>query len=60
MDYLTVKEVAELKNCSERYIKRLAKNGKIKAEVKFDPEIKQERLFYSGIRAFRGFASQIL
>ncbi|MDE5772091.1 MAG: Mu transposase C-terminal domain-containing protein [Ruminococcus sp.] len=32
MDYLTVKEVAELKGCSERYIKRLCKNGVIRAE----------------------------
>ena len=29
MDYLTVKETAELKGCSERYIQRLMKNGKM-------------------------------
>ena len=29
MDYLTVKEVAELKNCSEQYIKKLCKDNKI-------------------------------
>lgn len=28
MDYLTVREVAEIKECSERYIKRLCKDGK--------------------------------
>lgn len=32
MDYLTVKETAELKGCSERYIQRLIKNGKIVSE----------------------------
>ena len=32
MNYLTVKEVAELKNCSERYIKQLCKDGKIQTE----------------------------
>ncbi|MGN1037119.1 MAG: hypothetical protein ACI4PX_05040, partial [Ruminococcus sp.] len=29
MDYLTVKEVAELKVCSERYIKKLCKDSKL-------------------------------
>lgn len=29
MDYLTVREVAEIKECSERYIKRLCKDGKL-------------------------------
>ncbi len=43
VDYLTVKELAELKGCSERYIKQIAKSGKIKAEIQFDNEIKQER-----------------
>ncbi len=47
MDYLTVKETAELKGCSIQHIKKLAKNGKIKAEIKFDPEIKQKRYFVS-------------
>ena len=32
MDYLTVKEAAELKGCSERYIKELCKSGKLQAE----------------------------
>jgi len=31
MDYLTVKEVAELKGCSERYVKKLAKDGKLES-----------------------------
>ncbi|MCM1530521.1 MAG: Mu transposase C-terminal domain-containing protein [Alistipes sp.] len=43
MDYLTVKELAELKGCSERYIKQIAKSGKLNAEIQFDAEIKQER-----------------
>lgn len=34
MDYLTVKEVAELKECSERYIQRLIKSGKMHSEQK--------------------------
>lgn len=45
MYYLTVKELAELKSCSIQHIKKLAKDGKIKAEIKFDTEIKQERYF---------------
>lgn len=32
MEYLTVKETAELKGCSERYIQRLIKNGKMVSE----------------------------
>ncbi|MDE6780871.1 MAG: helix-turn-helix domain-containing protein, partial [Ruminococcus sp.] len=32
MEYLTVKETAELKGCSERYIKTLCKDGKIQTE----------------------------
>ncbi|MDE6780834.1 MAG: integrase, partial [Ruminococcus sp.] len=32
MDYLTAKEVSELKGCSERYIQRLIKNGKMVSE----------------------------
>ena len=32
MDYLTVKELAELKGCSERYIQRLVKSNKMVAE----------------------------
>ena len=32
MDYLTVKQVAELKKCSEQYIKKLCKDGKFQTE----------------------------
>ncbi|MDE6520382.1 MAG: Mu transposase C-terminal domain-containing protein [Ruminococcus sp.] len=32
MDYLSTKEVAELKGCSDRYIKQLCKDGKIQAK----------------------------
>lgn len=31
MDYLTVREVAEIKECSERYIKKLCKDGKLES-----------------------------
>ena len=31
MDYLTVKEVAEIKGCSEQYIKKIIKDGKMEA-----------------------------
>lgn len=31
MEFLTVKEVAELKGCSEQYIKRIVKEGKLEA-----------------------------
>lgn len=43
MDYLTVKEVAELMNCSVQYVKKLCKDNKIQAELQYDPKIKQER-----------------
>lgn len=47
MDYLTVKETAELKGCSVRYINRLIQNGKMQAEIRFDDTIKQNRYFIS-------------
>lgn len=40
MDYLTVKEVAELKGCSEQYIKKLCKVGKLQAEQHTHPQNK--------------------
>lgn len=43
MDYLTIKELAQLKGCSERHAKRIVKEGKIQAEMQIDPMIKQER-----------------
>lgn len=41
MDYLTVKEAAELKCCSERYVKTLCKNGKLHSEQQIHPQNKQ-------------------
>lgn len=41
MDYLTVKEVAELKKCKSQYIRKLILDGKIKAEKQYNPELKQ-------------------
>lgn len=41
MDYLTVKEYAELKGCTERYIKRICKEGKIPAEQRPHPQNKK-------------------
>lgn len=41
MDYLTVKEYAELKGCTERYIKRICKEGKIQAEQRPHPQNKK-------------------
>lgn len=38
MDLLTVKEVAELKGCSEQYIRRIIKEGKLEAEEDNDPK----------------------
>ena len=38
MDYLSVKELAELKGCSERYIKRICSTGKIFAEQQEHPQ----------------------
>ncbi|EJU21512.1 integrase core domain protein [Peptoanaerobacter stomatis] len=37
MEYLSVKEVAELKGCTERYIRLLTKNGKLSADIKQNP-----------------------
>lgn len=42
MDYLTVKEVAELKGCSERYVQRLCKSGKIEFELYIDANNQQQ------------------
>lgn len=41
MDYLTVAELAELKNCSVQYIKRICKDGKILTELQPHPQNKQ-------------------
>ncbi len=36
VDYLTVKKLAELKGCSERYVQRLIKSNKIVAEERIN------------------------
>lgn len=41
MDYLTVKEAAELKNCSVQYVKKLCKDGAVQAEARIHPQNKQ-------------------
>lgn len=41
MDYLTVAELAELKNCSVQYIKRICKDGKMLTELQPHPQNKQ-------------------
>ncbi|MBQ8297098.1 MAG: DDE-type integrase/transposase/recombinase [Ruminococcus sp.] len=43
MDYLTVREAAELKGCSEQYMKRIIKEGKIQAEMQLNPETNKMR-----------------
>lgn len=40
MDYLSVKETAEIKSCSERYIKKLCKDGKLEAVQQPHPQNK--------------------
>lgn len=42
MEYLTVKEVAELKGCSERYVQRLCKSGKIEFTQYIDANNQQQ------------------
>jgi len=37
VDLLTVKEVAELKGCTERYIRRIIKDGKLQAQEDSNP-----------------------
>lgn len=41
MDYLTVKELAELRNCSVQYVKKLCKDDKIQTELQLHPQNKQ-------------------
>ena len=41
MNYLTIKEVAELKECSVRYIRTLCSQGKIKTEIQPHPQNKK-------------------
>lgn len=41
MDYLTVKEYAELKNCKTQYIRKLCKEGKVQAEQHLHPQNKK-------------------
>ncbi|MDE6539072.1 MAG: Mu transposase C-terminal domain-containing protein [Ruminococcus sp.] len=41
MNYLTIKEVAELKECSVRYIRKLCSQGKIKTEIQPHPQNKK-------------------
>lgn len=38
MEYLSVKEVAELKGCSVQYIKKIAHDGKLKAVQEINPQ----------------------
>ena len=38
LDFLTVKEVAELKGCTPRYIKKIAKDGKLEAKQELNPQ----------------------
>lgn len=41
MDYLTVKEYAELKGCKPQYIRKLILDGKLEAEQRPHPQNKQ-------------------
>lgn len=41
MDYLTVKEYAELKGCKTQYIQKLCKEGKVQAEQHLHPQNKK-------------------
>ena len=43
MDYLTVKEAAELKGCSDQYMKRIIKDGKIHADMQLNPDTNKMR-----------------
>ena len=38
MNFLTVKEVAELKGCSVQYLKKLAKDGRLEARQEINPQ----------------------
>lgn len=44
MDYLAVKEVAKLKGCSERYIKKLCKDGKLETTQELNAKGKMKYL----------------
>ncbi|MCM1314138.1 MAG: Mu transposase C-terminal domain-containing protein [Prevotella sp.] len=41
MEYLTIKQTAELKKCSVRYIRQLCSDGKIKTEIQPHPQNKK-------------------
>ena len=68
MDYLTVREVAEIKECSERYIKKLCKDGKLesiqttscKGRMKYMVPIfalseQEQAIYYSKMKKENGF-----
>ncbi|MDE7137283.1 MAG: Mu transposase C-terminal domain-containing protein [Ruminococcus sp.] len=73
MEHLTVKETAELKGCSERYIKALCKDGKIQTEQELSckgrmkyiipvsalPEDLQIR-YYSRLKKDAGLAPELM
>ena len=72
MDYLTVKEVAELKGCSGSYISRLINNGKLEHKKEINPANNQEMYtvpisalpedlqakYYNKLKADAGFADK--
>lgn len=68
MDYLTVKEVSVIKECSERYIKRLCKDGKLesiqttscKGRMKYMVPVsalseQEQAIYYSKMKKENGF-----
>lgn len=72
MDYLTVKEVAELKNCKEQYIRKLCKDGKIQTEQKLNCKGKMKYMipisaltedlqakYYAKLKADAGLAPEL-
>ena len=74
MDYLSVKETAEIKSCSERYIKKLCKDGKLEAVQQPHPQNKcmcymipvsalseqEQAKYYKKIRQEAGLAPALL
>ena len=54
MDYLTVKEAAELRNCSERYIRAQIQNNKIKAETTTNASNGHEKNYFGKLQTFQG------
>ena len=47
MEYLTVAKTADLKGCSERYIKKLCKDGKLSCNIEINDRNRPKYISYT-------------